>query len=129
MIIPDGRVISRCKYNGGRGMDEFLDKNIKFMGNQKNRSETLGFIDEVLKKSVELVDNIDLCVGLENLAKDHVIHIIDDDDSFALKFESSKDDDTFEIVIDKGSRTIYRSIEDQSHQARDDENMDFLDEV
>lgn len=111
-------------------MDERIEKNIKFMGNQIKRNDTLAFVDAVLKEKGRLDDNLDFTCGLSGMSAEYMIHIIDDDDSFAVKLESlSEQKNTMEFVIDKESRTIYRSMDDQAQLAKDDENIDFLDEI
>lgn len=112
-------------------MDENIGKNIKFMGNQIKRNDALEFVDAVLKEKGRLDDNVDFTAGLSGLADEYMIHVIDDDDSFAVKLEPCDDNniDSLEFTIDKESRTIYRSMDDQGQQTKDDENIDFLDEI
>jgi len=111
-------------------MDESIGKNIKFMGNQIKRNDVLEFVDAVLKEKGRLDTNVLFTTGLSGLADEYMIHIIDDDDSFAVKLEPHDDNmDSLEFTIDKESRTIYRSMDDQGQQTKDDENIDFLDEI
>lgn len=116
-------------FNGGE-MDERIGKTIKFMGNQIKRNEALEFVDDVLVKKGRLDDSVDFTNGLSGITDVYMIHIIDDDDSFAVKLEPYDNKmDMLEFAIDKESRTLYRSMDDQGQQARDDENIDFLDEI
>lgn len=111
-------------------MDESIGKNIKFMGNQIKRNDVLEFVDAVLKEKGRLDTNVLFTAGLSGLANEYMIHIIDDDDSFAVKLEPHDDNmDSLEFTIDKESRTIYRSMDNQGQQTKDDENIDFLDEI
>ncbi|MFA6012351.1 MAG: hypothetical protein WC799_20345 [Desulfobacteraceae bacterium] len=111
-------------------MDGSTEKNIKFMGNQIKRNDALSFVDAVLKEKGRLGENIDFAAGLSDLVDAYMIHIIDDDDSFAVKLEPYDEKmNALEFTIDKESRTIYRSMDDQAQQTRDDENIDFLDEI
>lgn len=111
-------------------MDGNTEKNIKFMGNQIKRNDALTFVDAVLKEKGHLAENIDFTAGLSDLVDAYMIHIIDDDDSFAVKLEPHDEKmNAFEFTIDKESRTIYRSMDDPAQQTSDDENIDFLDEI
>lgn len=111
-------------------MNERIEKNIKFMGNQIKRNDALAFVDAVLKEKGNLDDNVDFSTGLSDIADAYLVHIIDDDDSFAVKLEPLDGKmNSIEFVIDKESRTLYRSLDDQQQQSKDDENIDFLDEV
>jgi hypothetical protein len=111
-------------------MAGLIEKNIKFMGNQIKRNDALSFVDAVLKEKGCLAENIDFTTGLSDLADAYMIHIIDDDDSFAVKLEPHDETmNALEFTIDKESRTIYRSMDDHAQQTKDDENIDFLDEI
>lgn len=111
-------------------MNERIEKNIKFMGNQIKRNDALAFVDAVLKEKGRIDDNVDFSAGLSDIANAYMIHIIDDDDSFAIKLEPlDRKMNDIEFVIDKESRTLYKSIDDQEQQTKDDENIDFLDEI
>lgn len=111
-------------------MTEHIEKNIKFMGNQIKRNDALAFVDNVLKEKGRLDDNVDLSAGLSKIADSYMIHIIDDDDCFAVKLEPLDGKmNSIEFVIDKESRTLYRALDGQAQQTKDDENIDFLDEV
>lgn len=111
-------------------MDESIGKMIKFMGNQIKRNDALELVDSVLKEKGQLDDHVDFTIGLSGLSEKYMIHIIDDDDSYAVKLEPHADYmSSLEFTIDKESRTIYRSMDDQGQQTRDDENIDFLDEI
>jgi hypothetical protein len=92
--------------------------------------ETLEFVDDVIIKNGRLDDSVDFTNGLSGLADEYMIHIIDDDDSFAVKLDPHNDKmKSLEFVIDKESRTIYKSMDDQGQQTSDDENIDFLDDI
>ncbi len=100
------------------------------MGDQIRRNETLAFVDEVLREKGILDDHADYSCGLTELAGSFMIHIIDDDDSFVVKLESlSGQNEKNEFVIDKETRTIYRSMTAQDQHLDEDDPIDFLEDL
>lgn len=107
-------------------MDE---KNIRFMGDQIDKVSALAFVDEVMKEKGQLDGYIEFKDGLYGLMADYVVTVIDDDDSFEIKLESSdkkKNDIVFTIF--KETRTVFKSADELVSPDSDEENMDFLDD-
>ncbi len=110
-------------------MTDDYGKNVKFMGNQRHRDEMIRFVDSVLKKNGNFEDFADLSGGMDSVADSYLFHIVDDDDSFAVKVESlSGTGASLQFVIDKGTKTIYRPVDETQH-TQGDENIDFLDDL
>jgi hypothetical protein len=110
-------------------MADELGRNVKFMGNQKRRDEAVRFVNSVLAKKGNFPDFIDLTGGVDSVSDRFVFHIIDDDDSFAVKVASLTDDPTrYRFIIDKESGTIYKPM-DELKPDQGDESVDFLDDV
>lgn len=124
-----GGQVCQMIFTGGK-VNAFDEKNIKFMGDQIRRNETLSFVDEVLREKGILDDHADYSCGLTGLADSFMIHIIDDDDSFVVKLESlSGQNEKNEFVIDKETRTIYRSMMTQDQHLAEDDSIDFLEDL
>lgn len=106
------------------------EKNIKFIGNQINRDESLKFVDRILKEKEDFKEFDDLSRGLYALSDTHKIQISDDDDCFSIALESfEKIGERMEFVIGKATEAVYKVEKQTTTQKVNDDDIDFLEGI
>jgi hypothetical protein len=110
-------------------MTDSQERYVKFFGNQIKRDDALRCVDGILKAKGNFEGYADLTAGLDGIAGEYTVRIIDDDDSYNIVVEPIAGGEGLNFTIHKETGTLYVMPSKDKMQDVGDDDVDFLDGV